>query len=197
MGDVWWNRKAEAHTNAAAPAVACTYARSDRWMMLDWQAYLSGLAAMAGVSIATGWFIPAVREQVLRTAAAIILVWAFGILYITNTGNYDPWEFNLFIDGAAMTAILWHPAGRGQAVVGWLYILQLVYHGYYGSRELLGADNSIDLYYNVLTVIAWVQLLAVGLWCGGIWLQDRLPRHGAVRNPVGHIPPHRTGGGKV
>lgn len=163
-------------------------------MIFDWPVYLSGLLAMLTVATWTAMAHKDVREQVLRTAGAICIVWALGVLYISNTGNYDPWEFNLFIDGAAMMAILWHPAGRGQAAVGWLYILQMAYHGYYGGRELAGWSNDILLYYDVLTFIAYLQLLAAGVWCGGIWLQNRLPRLRPFRNPVGRVSSHRAGG---
>lgn len=165
--------------------------------MLDWPAYLAGLVAVLAMSAATGLRHKESREQLWRTAGAIAFVWAFGILYTSNTGNQDPWEFNLFIDSAAMAAILWHPAGRAQAIVGWLYLGQLICHSSYGVRELLGFYTDILLYYNALTGIAWLQLLAVGVWCGGIWLQDRLPRLRAAGHPMGRLPPRRAGGEKV
>jgi hypothetical protein len=162
--------------------------------MFDWPAYLTGLVITLVLSAIVGLCNPDPREKLWRTASAIALVWALGKLYISNTGNYDPWEFNLFIDSAAMAVILWHPAGRPQAVIGWLYMLQMAYHSYYGSRELLGYSNDVVLYYLALTVIAWSQLLTLGIWCGGIWFQDRLPRLWPNRHSVGHLPARRNSG---
>ena len=62
-----------------------------------------------------------------------------------------------------MAAVLWHPAGRAQQYIGLFYIFQIIGHIAYGGRLLLGYNANALLYYDALTVIAWLQLLTLGV----------------------------------
>lgn len=124
-------------------------------------------------------------EVLWRVAGVVLANWCAGTVFIWQTRNFDPWEFNLFIDSLAMMVVLWHPAGKAQVLLGLLYIGQICLHIVYGSRELLSYPNDILFYYNALTVIAWAQLLVLGGWASGIggaivdvgrWAMGRAPR---------------------
>lgn len=137
--------------------------------MTSLAAYASGLLFAVLLSLYTGWKHEEAREQLWRVAAAILINWFAGLLYIRNTGNFSPWEFNLFIDSAAAFAVMWRPAGRVQGYIGLFYFFQIAAHVAYGIRDWAKMPNDPVFYYEAITLVAWAQLGALGAWTGGIW----------------------------
>lgn len=114
--------------------------------------------------------------QLLRSAIAVLANWAFGIAFNYTTGITDGWWFNICIDTGAAAAILWHPAGRWQAVLGVTYCVQIAMHLGYGVVLLLQQTPDPMAYYHWLTVIAFAQLVVLGGWTGGALVSSRNSR---------------------
>jgi len=146
--------------------------------MTSLAAYMTGLGCVVLFCLYTGWKHEEAREQLWRVAAAILINWCAGMLYIGNTGNQAPWEFNLFIDSAAAFAVMWRPAGRVQGYIGLFYFFQIAAHVAYGIRDWAKMPNDPVFYYEAITLVAWAQLVALGAWAGGIWGKRFLHRLG-------------------
>lgn len=137
--------------------------------MLDMPSYAIGLFLVCIMAFITGSLFENSREQLWRSAGAILANWCVGMLYVYNTGNTSPWAFNIFIDSVAAATVLFHPAGRAQVYIGLFFAFQLAGHIAFGGRELLGLYADPFYYYDAITLVAWGQLLAMGVWGAGIW----------------------------
>jgi hypothetical protein len=112
------------------------------------------------------------NEQMIRTAMVIALNWAILTLYVLLTADNGGWWLYLPIDALSAFAILYPPAGRAQALIGWTYMAQIIMHVVFATSNPLIADYA---YWQILTWIAWVQLILLGGWVSGRWfgLVDR------------------------
>jgi hypothetical protein len=152
--------------------------------MTEAPVYLSGLVVASLVAFVTGWRFKPHRWQLWRVAGAIFLNWLLGTAYVLKTGDYTPWMFSIVLDAITAAAVMWHPAGRTQVYIGLFYALQIAGHIGYGGRRLFGMEASALFYYDALTWIAWAQLLAIGVWAGGLWVRDTLHRSRPVRHAL-------------
>lgn len=142
--------------------------------MLDMIPYLSALSGVSLLCGATWLFIR--PDALIRCLGAVVLVWMAGYLYGGLTGDYTHWQFNILTDVLAAFLILRHPAGKMQAALGGTYAVQVAMDVAYGARATWGTPNPIA-YYDMLTIVAFAQLLVLGAWAGGIWggfARDRL-----------------------
>lgn len=159
--------------------------------MTDLPAFSAGMLFTVLLVLSTCWRYGEQREQMLRTMTVIILNWFAGIVYVSNTENPTPWHYNIFIDAAAAIAVMYHPAGRVQGYIGLFYFFQISAHVAFGARRLLGIPTDEIFYYDAITYVAWAQLAALGVWCGGVWLADLVHRFGfsgdAPHNRAGHF----------
>ena len=110
----------------------------------------------------------------LRVAVVIALNWAVNTAFCHYTDIYDPWWFFLLVDGLSAWAVLYHPAGKVQSLLGWTYIGQILIHGVYGASE----SDARDLYWRVLLDVGYAQLFILGVWAGGyggyrLWRRHR------------------------
>lgn len=97
----------------------------------------------------------------LRVSLAIFLNWVFGTAFVMLTDIYDPWRLSLILDTISATIIMYQPAGRMQAVIGCTYMGQIILHVIYAfSNQQVGAHP----YWQMLTAMAFVQLLLLGGW---------------------------------
>ncbi len=117
----------------------------------------------------TGWKRTAARLQLWRVAFVLAANWYAGALFVRLSGDYTPWLFSLALDVLAAVAIMYRPAGRVQGIIGLTYFFQIAGHIAYGGRHLAGLPADPVYYYDAITLVAWVQLLAVGAWSAGIW----------------------------
>jgi hypothetical protein len=138
-------------------------------MMTDLPAYAGGLLTMLVVVGFTAHRFTNERWQLARVALAIFLNWLAGASYVIATENYTPWHFSIFIDALAAFAVMWQPAGRVQGFIGLFYLLQIAGHTAFGVRRLFGLGADPLYYYDAITFVAWAQLLAMGVWSGGLW----------------------------
>lgn len=100
----------------------------------------------------------------LRTALAILGNWIANYAYIWATGDFTPWYWFIFTDAISAGVVLYQPAQRVQAVIGWTYMVQIIMHVLYSISPSNMAQYS---YWQLLTVIAFVQLVLLGGWIGG------------------------------
>ncbi len=104
------------------------------------------------------------NRPMMRTALAILGNWVAGTTFVYATAIYDGWWFSLVIDALAASFVLHQPAGKTQALIGWTFMAQILLHVVYAfSNHDVGAYH----YWQVLTAIAFVQLLLLGGWIGG------------------------------
>ena len=115
--------------------------------------YLTGLVLIAG-SLALFS-----RGAVERCASVIIVNWIAQFVYNDWAGTFTPWVWFTLIDLLSGMVILWKPAGRWQAALGITYGAQIVCHFIYAKGGLVQHD-----YWQVLTNIAWLQLILLGVW---------------------------------
>lgn len=115
--------------------------------------YLTGLVLIAG-SLALFS-----RGAVERCASVIIANWVAQFVYNDWLGTFTPWGWFTIIDAISAIVILWMPAGRWQAILGGTYVAQIVCHFIYAKGGLVQHD-----YWQVLTNIAWLQLILLGVW---------------------------------
>lgn len=142
--------------------------------MLDMPSYALGLAMTVAFAAVTCLHIPATVKQLCRVAGVLLANWLAGMAFFALSNDYSAWYFNIFIDAAAAFVVLWKPVGKAQQYIGLFYFIQLAGHIAYGSRILLGYPANAAYYYDAITIVAWLQLLAVWGWAGGLWLQALL-----------------------
>jgi hypothetical protein len=160
-------------------------ARSVFGIDLYWP-YLAPLIVVFCMTIMTG------IGPMQRTAIALALNWLVNTAFVLSTKIYDPWLFYIIIDSISAWIILYQPAGRIQSVIGWTLIAQVVMHSVYGISKFLHPDISATRYWQVLTIIGFVQLMILGGWAGGYWcrvgyrwIRSRYPRSVGARSPKG------------
>lgn len=115
--------------------------------------YLTGLVLIAG-SLALFS-----RGAVERCASVLLANWVAQFVYNEWAGTFTPWAWFTIVDLLSALVILWKPAGRWQAALGITYVAQIVFHFVYANGGLAQHD-----YWQVLTNIAWLQLLLLGVW---------------------------------
>lgn len=118
--------------------------------------YLTGLVIIAGSLALFG------RGAVERCASVLIANWVAQYVYNDLAGTFTPWVWFAFIDLLSGLVILWKPAGRWQAILGGTYAVQIVCHFVYAN----GGFGQHD-YWQILTAIAWAQLMILGVWGHG------------------------------
>lgn len=136
--------------------------------MTDTAPFACGIVAMMLAVAITAASHPDQREQMLRTAVVITANWGAGLAYVSVTANHTPWHFSIFIDALAAFAVMFHPAGKVQGFIGLFYFLQIAGHTAFGLRLLFGMSADPIYYYDAITYVAWLQLAAMGAWCGGV-----------------------------
>jgi len=98
--------------------------------------------------------------------------WLAGLAFVTLSGNATPWAFNILIDGIAAAIILARPAAKFQSVLGAIYLAQISISCGYGLNEIKDTAEPL-IYYNMLSLLGWLQLLILGGWGGA----DLAKRH--------------------
>jgi len=125
---------------------------------MSYQTALILSAAQACVLIA---LLVALRRggPLTRTAWALAVNFALMWAYPLATERYSEWVFFLAVDALTARVVLLQPAGRWQAVVGFLLIVQCVMHVRYGIG--VKSEQITSNYLDTLTAIGWGQLVAL------------------------------------
>lgn len=148
--------------------------------------YLGPLLVVCVTTITTG------IGTMQRAAIVLALNWLVNTAFVLRTGVYDPWLFYLITDSISAGVVLYPPAGRVQSLIGGTFIAQILMHVVYGVSKFMHPNISPERYWEVLTVLGFVQLLILGAWAGGYWIRSayrwvrsRYPRTIGARSPRG------------
>jgi hypothetical protein len=76
--------------------------------------------------------------------------------------DYAPWLWLIAIDAITAFVVLSHPASKAQAVIGSIYVLQIITHVAFGAA---GTVEHVRLYLDLLAFGGVCQLLTLA--CGG------------------------------
>ena len=95
---------------------------------------------------------PSLNRAGWAMAGNMALVWAAQAL----SGSYTPWLAFTCIDAATAFVVLAHPAGRSQAMIGAIYVLQIITHVAFGAA---GAHGDARFYLDLLAFGGGCQLL--------------------------------------
>ncbi len=97
----------------------------------------------------------------VRTSLAILLNWIAQTVFAETTGIYDAWWFFIVIDAITAAVIIRQPAAKVQALIACVFMGQILLHVVYAfSNHSVGAYP----YWQLLTVMAFLQLLLLGGW---------------------------------
>jgi hypothetical protein len=133
-----------------------------------------------GLAVACGAADVSERPHMRRTA--IILVATFMAVIAANAAfeSRDPVLAFLFIDTVAALVLLRHPAMRLQAIIGLVYVAQIVGH----FLRLVSAWNDVDQYLFFLAAGGWLQIIIL---IGGALhgRRGRLAAGGTCRGNIG------------
>lgn len=126
-------------------------------------AYVTCLLAL-GFGLSGAWRRMLALDPLERTATVLMANWAFNTAYVLGTGIYDPWWWFIVTDAAAARLVIHQPAGKAQALIAALYMIQIAMHAvYFASDKALAAMQ----YWWVLIGLAIVQLVILGGWASG------------------------------
>lgn len=155
------------------------------YIVMDWLygTYVAMLALVCGVSVIQRWgdvsrlwtaFLAA--DPLRRTASVMAANVAVNAVFVSTTGVHDAAQWFFAVDTLCAVAVLYPPAGKAQALIGSVYIAQLIMHVVYLVSDPRLAENS---YWQALFALAVVQLVILGGWAGGHHgrrITDRLGR---------------------
>lgn len=106
---------------------------------------------------------------IMRCYIVIVAVWLAGLVYCSMTGDYTHAPLNIITDALAASIIMMRPAGRFQSMLGATYVVQVVIHAAFLLRVSLTGQADEIIYYENLTIWAFIQLGVIGVWNGRIW----------------------------
>ena len=129
------------------------------------------------------------RWRIAATTTVLLIDWGLCTWIVSATGQpFNPMAFAAF-DMLAAVAILQLPACRLQTVVAATYIIEMIFHAWFVTRN--GSFSDQIIYWYGLHYVAWGQLWIVAIWTGGKLVQmvvcDEYPWRGlyARRNMSG------------
>lgn len=83
------------------------------------------------------------------------------VLYVSGqliTGQAAPWLWFLAVDSMCAFVVLHPPASRTAAVIGSIYVLQIIFHVAFAGA---GSGSTTLLYLDLCATAGWFQLLAL------------------------------------
>jgi hypothetical protein len=103
-------------------------------------------------------------DPLRRTAAVLATNCALNAVFVQTTGVHDAAVWFFAVDAVSAFLVLYPPAKRAQAMIGSVYIAQMIMHIVYLVSDPTLAANR---YWQVLFALAVVQLVILGGWAGG------------------------------
>lgn len=148
-------------------------------------AYVAAWLVTACIALTQG------GEPMRRTILSLAGAWALNWGYCAVTGLASPWAWFVGVDTVAALAILRHPAGKVQALVGTCFLIQIAINIGYGANLLWNGYNfdAELLRWQSDYAIGFVKLAMVLAW--GLWNAKSLRNLGRYRRPAYHYRPHR------
>ena len=116
------------------------------------EAIVFAIATAAVICITRFCGTPSLHRTAWAMAGNMLAVW--GAQYVS--GSYTPWLAFLIIDVTTAYIVLAHPATRTQALIGAVYVAQIVAHVAFGAAQ---SKNCGSLYLDLLAFGGVCQLL--------------------------------------
>jgi hypothetical protein len=116
------------------------------------QAGAFAIAVIAAICIARLYGPPSLCRTAWALAGNMLAIWAAQYA----SGSYTPWQAFLIIDVITAYIVLAHPAGRTQALIGAIYVAQIIAHVAFGAAK---AASCGGLYMDLLAFGGVCQLL--------------------------------------
>ena len=129
-------------------------------------------------------------EGLRRTAVALVANWALVMTGQVITGAYAPWGWFLILDLATAFVVVWHPAGRPQALIGGVLVLQVLVHLAFGAAP--GHGDNVRAYLDIIGAGGWLCIASLA-WGALHGPGKRLVAAGAGRRVEGAVASHRAG----
>ena len=133
-----------------------------------------GLAAACGAADVSD------RPHMRRTALILVATWLAVITANAAFETRDPVLAFLFIDTVAALVLLRYPAMRLQAIIGLVYVAQIVGH----FLRLVSAWDDVDQYLFFLAAGGWLQIIFL-IWGALHGRRGRLAAGGHRRSDIG------------
>lgn len=143
------------------------------YQIMDWLygAYVALLALACGAAaiqrredVSRLWTAFLALDPLRRTAAVMALNVGVNAVFVGTTGVHDAAAWFFIVDALSAFLVLYPPAAKAQALIGSVYIAQLIMHVVYLVSDPRLAANR---YWQVLFALAVVQLVILGGWVGG------------------------------
>ena len=115
-----------------------------------------------------------------RTALILVATWLAVIAANAAFETRDPVLAFLFIDTVAALVLLRYPAMRLQAIIGLVYVAQIVGH----FLRLVSAWDDVDQYLFFLAAGGWLQIIFL-IWGALHGRRGRLAAGGHRRSDIG------------
>lgn len=138
------------------------------------EAIVFAIATAAIICITKLYGTPSLCRTAWAMAGNMVAVWGAQFM----SGSYTPWLMFLIIDVITAYIVLAHPATRIQALVGAIYVAQIIAHIAFGAAQAKGCET---LYLDLLAFGGVCQLLilatgtvngrrgkVVGAWHSGV-----------------------------
>ena len=138
------------------------------------EAIVFAIAVMAVLCVTRFCGVPSLHRTAWAMAGNMGAVWVAQFW----SGSYTPWFAFLIVDVITAYIVLAHPATRTQALIGAVYVAQIIAHIAFGAAQVKGCDV---LYLDLLAFGGVCQLLilatgaingrrgkVVGAWRGGV-----------------------------
>lgn len=140
-------------------------------MAVAQQVYVGSLFVICAIAVVhswadlkAAWKLLLVISPIRRTAAVLFANWTINTAFVLTFKIYDPWAWYIATDTLSAAIVLYRPAGKPQSMIGGLYMAQIVMHCVYGALEISRKAIAENSYWQVLTALAFVQLLVLGGW---------------------------------
>lgn len=132
-------------------------------MQLAYIALMIAALVAACLRLSAGVFYPravhADESALVACFGAVILNWIVNTAFVLMTGDTDPEWFFFLTDTASLVVVCRCGAGWPRDMLASLYVGQIIAHW----CRFVGVWDAYA-YWQLLTILGFVQLLALGLW---------------------------------
>lgn len=119
-----------------------------------------------------------------RTAMVLMVTWVACTGAVVVLNDYAPWHVFLVIDVLAAFLVTRHPSSKPQAVIGAIYLFQIVFHLTFALHLLtleVGSRADVATYLDLLAFGGWLQVAT--LFGGAIYGGGNRVASGAWHRP--------------
>ena len=105
----------------------------------------------------------------IRAGTVLVVNWLLCAAIVLLTDNDHPWLWFAVLDTMAVIVVTIRPAAKAQAMIGGVFVAQIICHAIYGINVLRGTDSDPQRYLDMLDSLAALNLVLFGGWVGGAW----------------------------